>query len=127
MDTPVMMATGCPLDSTWVAPTTHCPVTHGPLPAGGTNAQPTTAYGAAIVAIGIPETKTVGLGTVGIAWPPCAGNDSAHVENWPGHLLTSLFTGCSLQRLWTGYGKRGLVQSDDWTIRLIVAPCPLLM
>jgi hypothetical protein len=25
-----------------------------------------------MVVIGIPETKTRGLGTVGCAWPPCA-------------------------------------------------------
>ena len=38
------------------APTIHWPVTHGPLPPGGTNAQPATAYGAAIVATGCPLT-----------------------------------------------------------------------
>jgi hypothetical protein len=67
-----MMATGCPCEKTCTAPTTHCAVTHGPLPAGGTNAQPATAQGAAIVAIGIPDTSTHGLGTVGMACPPCA-------------------------------------------------------
>jgi hypothetical protein len=36
------------------------------------NAHPATAYGAAIVAMGMPETNTHGLGTVGIAMPPCA-------------------------------------------------------
>jgi hypothetical protein len=41
------------------------------LPAGGTNAHPATEYGAAIVAIGIPEAMTRGLGAVGIACPPC--------------------------------------------------------
>ena len=67
LDIPVMMATGCPCESTMVAPTTHWPVTHGPLPAGGTKVHPATAYGAAMVAIGMPETKTTGLGTVGTA------------------------------------------------------------
>jgi hypothetical protein len=71
-DTPLNIATGCPIDITCTAPTTHCPVTQGPLPAGGMNAHPAIAYGAAIVAIGIPETNTFGLGTVGSACPPCA-------------------------------------------------------
>src|SRR5271169_3539235 len=70
-EVPVIMATGWPFEMTMVAPTTHWPVTQGPLPAGGTKAQPAMAYGAAIVAMGMPETKTVGLGAVGTAWPPC--------------------------------------------------------
>jgi hypothetical protein len=37
------------------------------LPTGGTKAHPATTQGAAMVAIGIPETITTGLGTVGIA------------------------------------------------------------
>jgi len=37
---PVIMATGWPSDITWTAPTTHCAVTQGPLPAGGTKAHP---------------------------------------------------------------------------------------
>jgi hypothetical protein len=41
------------------------------LPAGGTKAHPATAYGAAIVATGMPETSTTGLGAVGNACPPC--------------------------------------------------------
>jgi hypothetical protein len=41
------------------------------LPATGTKAQPAIAYGAEIVATGIPETITTGLGAVGIACPPC--------------------------------------------------------
>jgi hypothetical protein len=65
------MTSGWPVDVTRVAPTDHCPVTHGPLPPGGTNAHPATAYGAAIVVAGMPETITRGLGTVGTAWPPC--------------------------------------------------------
>jgi len=69
-ETPVRMATGCPIDKTCTAPTTHCAVTQGPLPGGGTKAHPATAYGAAMVAIGIPETITHVLGTVGIACPP---------------------------------------------------------
>jgi hypothetical protein len=42
------------------------------LPAGGAKAQPATVHGPATVAIGIPETITTGLGTVGIACPPWA-------------------------------------------------------
>src|SRR5664279_1403418 len=68
---PVMIATGCPCDNTCTAPTTHCAVTHGPLPASGTNAQPATTYGAAMVAMGMPDTRTTGLDTVGRACPPC--------------------------------------------------------
>jgi hypothetical protein len=71
IDTPLMITTGCPIEVTRTAPTTHCPVTHGPLPAGGTKAHPATAYGAAMVVIGVPETVTRGLGAVGVAWPPC--------------------------------------------------------
>ena len=67
IETPVMIATGCPFENTRVAPTTHWPVTHGPLPAAARTAHPATAYGAAIVAIGMPETNTDVLGTVGIA------------------------------------------------------------
>ncbi len=70
-ETPVMMASGCPRDSTRIAPITHCPVTHGPFPAGGTNAHPATAYGTAMVATGIPETSALGFGAVGTACPPC--------------------------------------------------------
>src|ERR1700722_20304853 len=72
-----MMTTGWPWDSTRTAPTIHCAVTQGPFPAGGTKAHPATAYGAATVAIGIPDTSTIGLGTVGIACPPCAHNTVA--------------------------------------------------
>ena len=42
----------------------------GPLPAGGTHAHPATEYGATMVATGMPETKTTGLGAVGSACPP---------------------------------------------------------
>jgi hypothetical protein len=42
------------------------------LPAGGTKAHPATVYGAAMVAMGMPETMTRALGTVGNACPPCA-------------------------------------------------------
>ena len=68
---PVMIATGCPIEVTLIAPTTHCAVTQGPLPGGGTKAHPATTYGAAIVAIGMPVTVTRGLGAVGVACPPC--------------------------------------------------------
>jgi hypothetical protein len=40
------------MEVTLTAPTTHCAVTHGPLPAGGTKAHPATLYGAAIVVTG---------------------------------------------------------------------------
>jgi hypothetical protein len=70
-ETPVMMTSGCPCDNTRSAPTTHCPVTHGPFPAGGTKAHPTIAYDAAMVATGMAETRTTGLGAVGVACPPC--------------------------------------------------------
>jgi hypothetical protein len=68
---PVMMTTGCPSDVTWTAPTDHWAVTQGPFPAGGTKAHPATMYGAAMVAMGMPDTVTRGLGTVGMACPPC--------------------------------------------------------
>ena len=42
----VCVNTGCPLARTRVAATTHCAVTHGPFPPGGTNGQPATTYGA---------------------------------------------------------------------------------
>jgi hypothetical protein len=38
----VCVNTGCPLARTRVAATTHCAVTHGPFPPGGTNGQPAT-------------------------------------------------------------------------------------
>jgi hypothetical protein len=71
-ETPLNMATGWPFEVTKSEPRIHWPVTHGPLPTGGTNAQPAMAYGAAMVAMGIPDTNTNGLGTVGTAMPPCA-------------------------------------------------------
>jgi hypothetical protein len=43
----VCVNTGCPLARTRVAATTHCAVTHGPFPPGGTNGQPATTYGTA--------------------------------------------------------------------------------
>jgi hypothetical protein len=43
----VCVNTGCPLARTRVAATTHCAVTHGPFPPGGTNGQPAMTYGAA--------------------------------------------------------------------------------
>ncbi len=70
IETPLMMTTGWPMAITLTAPTSHCPVTQGPLPAGGTKAHPATVYGLAIVATGIPETRTRGTGAGGIAWPP---------------------------------------------------------
>ena len=40
IDAPLRIATGCPFDCTLVEPVIHCPVTHGPFPAGGANAHP---------------------------------------------------------------------------------------
>jgi hypothetical protein len=40
VETPLMMATGCPFEVTKTDPMIHIPLTHGPLPTGGTNAQP---------------------------------------------------------------------------------------
>src|SRR5208283_526316 len=74
---PVMITTGWPIEVTRTAPTVHCAVTQGPLPAGGANAHPATAYGAAIVVIGMPMTSTRGLGAVGMACPPCEHITSA--------------------------------------------------
>jgi len=74
---PVSRASGWPMEVTCTAPTTHWAVTQGPLPAGGTNAQPATIYGAAIVAAGWPATRTRGLGVVGMADPPCAHKTTA--------------------------------------------------
>src|SRR5271170_241031 len=63
---------GWPLEVTRTVPTIHCAVTHGPLAAGGGgNAHPATTYGGGIVTVGCPITVTLGLGTVGCAWPPC--------------------------------------------------------
>src|SRR5206468_2026833 len=61
--------TGAPPAKTRVAPTTHCAVTHGPLPAGGTNGQPAITYGLNIVAIGMSLNSTRGNGTAGCACP----------------------------------------------------------
>src|SRR5215469_5050698 len=77
VETPAIVTTGCPCESTRAAPTIHCAVTHGPFPVGATKAHPATTYGAAMVAMGMPITRTIGLGTVGIACPPCAHNTVA--------------------------------------------------
>jgi hypothetical protein len=91
-----MMATGWPCDITCTAPTTHCPTTQGPLPAMGTNGHPATAYGAAMVAIGIPETKTHGLGTVGTACPPWAQVTTAPIcRIGPGNVEILLSLRCT--------------------------------
>jgi hypothetical protein len=59
--------TGTPPAVTRVAAVTHCAVTQGPLPPGGTKAHPATVYGAACVATGCPPTVTRGNGEVGSA------------------------------------------------------------
>jgi len=71
METPVKSATGCPFEVTCSDPMIHIPVTHGPFPPGGTNAQPAIVHGAAIVVMGMPDTSTIGFGAVGVATPPC--------------------------------------------------------
>jgi hypothetical protein len=43
----VCVNTGSPLANTRVAATTHCAMTHGPLPPGVTKGQPAITYGAA--------------------------------------------------------------------------------
>lgn len=69
---PSLNRTGWPKDVTLSEAVTNVAVTHGPFAAGGGGkAQPATTYGEAIVTIGCPETKTVGIGTTGCAWPPC--------------------------------------------------------
>jgi hypothetical protein len=77
METPVIMARGCPCETTRTVPTIHWPVTHGPLPAGGMKAQPAITYGAVMVATGMPETITMGLGAAGTACPPWEHNTVA--------------------------------------------------
>jgi hypothetical protein len=57
--------TGMPPAKIRVAPTSHCAVTQGPLPPVGTNGQPVTICGLAIVAIGLPLTVTRGNGING--------------------------------------------------------------
>src|SRR5579864_2821792 len=69
------MTSGWPFESTRVEPETgiHVAFTQGPLPpGGGGKAQPATMYGPATVTVGSPLTVTRGLGTVGVACPPCA-------------------------------------------------------
>src|SRR4029453_17590416 len=63
--------TGTPPAVTRVAATTHCALTQGP-PACGTSGQPLTTYGGVMVTSGCPPTVTLGLVTVGCAWPACA-------------------------------------------------------
>jgi len=62
---------GTPPEETRTADVVHVAVTHGPFPTiGGGIAQPATAYGAARVTAGCPETSTRGVGAVGSAGPP---------------------------------------------------------
>ena len=55
---------------TRTVPVVHCAVTHGGT-AVGIPGQPATVHGAEIVAAAIPKSVTLGLGTDGIACPPC--------------------------------------------------------
>ncbi len=63
---------GWPFDVTLVVPLSHCPVTHGPLAAGGGGrTQPAITYGEVISTLGAPPSVTRGFGTVGVACPVC--------------------------------------------------------
>ena len=94
-------------------------MTQGPLPAGGTNAHPAMAYGAAMVAMGMPETMTTGLGTVGTACPPCEHSTVAPMcrigpgIGSPSH-APAMVSAVSLM-------------ATAGPMSVIVAPCPLLM
>src|SRR5262249_11786074 len=68
VEEPVMLATGTPPASTRVAPTSHCPVTHG---GGGVpgSAQPAVTYGEGSVTTGWPVRSTRGNGAIGVAGP----------------------------------------------------------
>jgi hypothetical protein len=65
-----MSSSGCPFDVTRVADVIQFAVTQGDGAPLTLNAQPATAYGALIVAVGCPLTETRGFGTVGCACPP---------------------------------------------------------
>lgn len=70
VQTAILLCTksGCPFDITRVVPVVHCAVTQGPLATvGGGSVQPATIYGAESVTVGMPETTTRALGTVGVA------------------------------------------------------------
>jgi hypothetical protein len=69
---PLSMTNGWPPELTRVVPLSHCPVTHGPLPAvGGGMPQPATTYGELSSTVACPLTDTRGFGTFGCAWPWC--------------------------------------------------------
>jgi hypothetical protein len=111
---PLMITSGCPSEVTRTAPIIHCAVTQGPFPAGGTNAHPTTEYGAAIVAIGMPDTITRALGAVGNACPPCA-----HITVAP---MCNIGAGMFYITV-----NAPMFTSTDGPTRVMVAPWPLLM
>jgi hypothetical protein len=69
-ETELCKTAGWPSISTRVAATTKFPVTHGPLPPGGTKPQPAIVQGEAIATAGWPETSTRAEGDAGIACPP---------------------------------------------------------
>src|SRR5690606_15229233 len=62
--------TGCPLERTRVAATTHCPVTQGTGDPDTLKGHPATAYTVLSTTVGCPATNTRGLGAVGVAVPP---------------------------------------------------------
>ena len=67
---PPMITSGWPSEVTLVVPVTHWAVTHGG--SGGVSGQPAIVHGPVSSTVGAPLTVTSGLGTAGIAWPPCA-------------------------------------------------------
>jgi hypothetical protein len=61
---------GCPNEVTRVLPVVHCAITHGGK-VDGMPGQPITLHGSGSRQLGMPLSITLGLGTVGMAWPPC--------------------------------------------------------
>ena len=76
-----------------------------------------------MVAIGMPDTNTRGLGTVGIACPPCAQmHDRAHVQNRSRHRPQHLPVLAQ-----PDHRQCVTLMATVGPISVIVAPCPLLM
>jgi len=70
MATPPTIASASPLPRTRVAPTIHCPLTHGGVEVLA-SAQPAIVYGVVVCTTGCPDTSTRGYGAVDTALPPC--------------------------------------------------------
>src|SRR5260370_20083429 len=124
IETPGIRGNGCPCETTRTVPTIHCPVTHGPLPAIGTKAQPAITYGAVMVAAGIPETSTTGLSAVGTACPPCEHSTVAPIckigPGMPSHLVVVL-----LKQQAQMIVKAPIFTSTEGPTMVIIAPLPL--